>query len=182
MFLTIGWSCSHREDLAQRLGWSIRLGVWKLDGNLVVECHVRSQEVVMCDDKVVRATAPLNALKPADARTWNLKVRLSRSMICLKDRTQRRLHRDSEDRWLVWEWPGDLCHGFRWGTWCGSIGRVGVGDEGKFLVGRGSADGFIHGDGGRESFAVIRDVIRRDGMFLSRCEQKDEVGFPCDLI
>lgn len=63
----------------------------------------------------------------------------------------------------------------------GSIGRVGVGDEGKFLVGRGSADGFIHGDGGRESFAVIRDVIRRDGMFLSRCEQKDEVGFPCDL-
>ena len=49
----------------------------------------------------------------------------------------------------------------------GSIGRVGVGDKGNFLIRIGSADGFVHGDGGGKCFAVIRDVIRRDGMFLS---------------
>ena len=48
---------------------------------------------------------------------------------------------------------------------CG-VGRVGVGDEGKFLVGVCGADGFVHGNGGGESFAVIRDEVGCDGMFL----------------
>ena len=48
----------------------------------------------------------------------------------------------------------------------GSIGRVGVGDECEFLVGGGGADGFVHGDGGGESFAVIRDVIGRNGVLF----------------
>ena len=51
-----------------------------------------------------------------------------------------------------------------------SIRRVCIGNECEFLVGIGGADGFVHGDGGRQSFAIIRDVIRRDGVFLSRCE------------
>ena len=58
---------------------------------------------------------------------------------------------------------------------CG-VGRVGVGDESKFLVGVCGADGFVHGNGGGQSFAVIRDEIGCDGVFLGRCEQKDKGG------
>ena len=52
----------------------------------------------------------------------------------------------------------------------GGVGRVSIGDEGKFLVGVSSADGLVHSDGGRHGFAVVRDVVRRDGVFLGRCK------------
>ena len=48
----------------------------------------------------------------------------------------------------------------------GGVGRVGIGDESKFLVGVSSADGLVHGDGGGQGFTVIRDVVGRDGVFL----------------
>ena len=48
----------------------------------------------------------------------------------------------------------------------GSIGRVGVGDEGKFLVWVSGADGLVHSNGGGQSFAVICDEVGRDGMFF----------------
>lgn len=48
----------------------------------------------------------------------------------------------------------------------GSIRRVGVGDEGKFLVVFCSADGFVHGDGSGQSFTVICNEVGCDGVFL----------------
>lgn len=48
----------------------------------------------------------------------------------------------------------------------GGVGRVAVGDEGKFLVGAGGADGFIHGDGGGESFPGVGDVAGSDFVVL----------------
>lgn len=48
----------------------------------------------------------------------------------------------------------------------GGVGRVSIGNEGNFLVGVCGTDGFVHGDGGRQGFAVIRDVVGRDGVFL----------------
>ncbi len=52
----------------------------------------------------------------------------------------------------------------------GSIGRVSIGDESKFLVGISGADSFVHGDGGRQGFTVIRDVVGRNRVFLGRCK------------
>lgn len=46
------------------------------------------------------------------------------------------------------------------------VGRVAIGDEGKFLVGAGGADGFIHGDGGGESFPGVGDVVGSDFVVL----------------
>ena len=48
----------------------------------------------------------------------------------------------------------------------GGVGRIGIGDKGKFLVGVCCADGFVHGDGGGQGFAVIRDVVGRDSVFF----------------
>ena len=45
------------------------------------------------------------------------------------------------------------------------------------MVGVSSAYSFIHGDGGGQGFAVIRDVVRRDGVFFRRCKQEDEGVF-----
>ncbi len=47
-----------------------------------------------------------------------------------------------------------------------AVGRVAVGDEGKFLAGAGGTDGFVHGDGGGESFTVIGHVISGDFVVL----------------
>jgi len=47
-----------------------------------------------------------------------------------------------------------------------SIRRVGVGDECKFLVGFSGANSFVHGNGGGQSFAIIRDEVGRDGVLL----------------
>ena len=52
----------------------------------------------------------------------------------------------------------------------GGVGRVAIGDQCEFLVGVGGAYGFVHSDGGGQSFAVIRDVVGRDRVFLRRCE------------
>lgn len=48
----------------------------------------------------------------------------------------------------------------------GGVGRVAVGDECEFLVWSGGTDSLVHGDDGGKSFAIVRDVIGRNGVFL----------------
>lgn len=54
------------------------------------------------------------------------------------------------------------------------VGRVAVGDEGKFLIGIGGADGFVHGDGGGESLTIVGDVVRSDLVIFRRDKQEDK--------
>ncbi len=137
------------------------------DRDFVIERHMRTQEVVMSDDKSCESNGTIGRFKARRRADVEFKSAVE----------------SFNDLFESPELGGDFIEILEADDLfesdlvifvaffveehdAGSIGRVGVSDEGEFLVGIGGTDGFVHGDDGGESLAVIRDVVGGNGVFL----------------